>query len=430
MSVMRRQACIQQEQRRLAEQSARSNLTLACHAVQAWGVPVAAVTRCLRLSERTVRRWRHGQSGATPARRGRRPRWASRPQRNEVYQFLRQSGTATSLAAVRARFPQIRREDLKDVVHRFRRVQRRKAQRHQSRLEWRRSGAVWAADFKERREPIEGRYGWIFSVKDLSSRYQLAWLPLEEANGKVVRAIYARLFAEHGEPLVMKMDNGGPFRDDETKQLLAEHEVVPLFSPKRRPSYNGGVERANGQLASYQQAVAEFRGRRAGPTREDAETARQLANDLARPAGWCGPTAGQLWALRQPISAAERSAFLAGVATYRAEVRGEWEFDADAELTHDEASAIDRRAVRDALVEQGLLRIHPRRHRRKAAEHNSAPAGATLTAGAGILELAMHAAPLIVGGAMDSRPHVAAGVQPPTEEATSSTNKSSASGQN
>jgi hypothetical protein len=227
-----------------------------------------------------------------------------------------------------------------------------------------------------------------------------------------------------GWPLVVKMDNGGPFRDDETKRLLAEHEVLPLFSPKRCPSYNGGVERANGQLAGYQEAVAEFRGRRAGPTREDAETARQLANDLARPGGWQGPTAGELWARRQPISAEERMAFMATVAAHRAEIRAEWKFDADADLTHDQASAIDRRAIRDALVEHGLLRIHPRRGPRPAKTSTTAASHVTADAGAGILQLAMHAAhaaPPMVDGAADSQPHFAVAVKPTQEEATYST---------
>jgi len=72
---------------------------------------------------------------------------------------------------VRRAFPELRRADLADLVRRFRRLQRRKAERHRSRLEWLRPGAVWAADFKERREPIEGRYGWILSIKDLASRW-------------------------------------------------------------------------------------------------------------------------------------------------------------------------------------------------------------------------------------------------------------------
>jgi transposase InsO family protein len=157
-----------------------------------------------------------------------------RHQRNQVYQFLRERGAETPLAAVRAAFPQLTRVDLHELLARYRRVQRRKAERHKSRLEWRQPGAVWAADFKERREPIEGRYGWILSIKDLASRYQLLWEPLAEATHQVVRAAYSRLIAEHGPPLVMKSDNGGPFRAEETKSLLAEYGIVPLFSPVRR----------------------------------------------------------------------------------------------------------------------------------------------------------------------------------------------------
>jgi transposase InsO family protein len=417
--VTRRRARERQHQRRVAEQSVRGAVADACRAVQTQGLPVADVIRRLGVSERTVRRWREDDSPRPPDERGRPPRGISREERNQVYQFLRRGGTSTPLVAVRAAFPQLRRADVADLVSRFRRLQRHKAQRYQSRLEWLRPGTVWAADFKEPREPIEGRYGWIVSVKDLASRCQLAWQPLEKATASVVQAIYAQLFAEHGPPLVLKTDNGGPFRDAATKDLLAKHQVIPLFSPKRRPQYNGGVERANGQLAGYQQAVAEFRGRAAGPTREDADTARRLANDLARPAGLDGPTARELWAARRPISAAERAALLAAVEQRRAAVRAQWGLASDEPLTHDPSSAIDRRAVRDALVEHGLLRIHPRRRKRGTAKQASAPLLLTTTGSAGILQLAP-----------DPRPHGAAGVPQPYEEAHFSTDKPSASGQN
>jgi len=128
---------------------------------------------------------------------------------------------------------------------------------------------------------------------------------VEEGNARAVQATYARLFEEHGPPLVLKSDNGGPFRDHETKELLAEYDVVPLYNPRRRPAYNGGVERANGQLAGYQEALAEYHGRAGLPTCADAEEARQLANELNHPAGWRAPTAVQLWAERQPITASE-----------------------------------------------------------------------------------------------------------------------------
>jgi hypothetical protein len=124
----------------------------------------------------------------------------------------------------------MRRDDLKDILRRFRRVQRRKAERRQSRLEWRRPGAVWAADFKECRQPIEGRYGYLLSVKDLASRYQLVWLPVEVADGELVRSIYTRLFTEYGRPLVVKSDNGG--------------------APDPRPQFAAGVQSLNEEAHS------------------------------------------------------------------------------------------------------------------------------------------------------------------------------------
>jgi len=173
----------------------RQRVATVCHYVQTQAVPVIQVTRYLALSDRTVRRWRSRTcrsrtTGQGP--RGRPPQPATRRERNAVYQFLRERGAGTPLVAVQAAFPHLRRFDLSEVLRRYRRVARRRHQRHQSRLVWQRAGAVWAADFKERREPIEGRYAWILAVKDLASRCQLAWLPVEEQTAETVQAVYAQ----------------------------------------------------------------------------------------------------------------------------------------------------------------------------------------------------------------------------------------------
>jgi len=423
--VKRRQVQRQHIERRTAEQSVRCRVAAACQAVATRGVPMVQLTRHLAISERTVRHWRQAGDTSLTVSCGRPPRCASREERNRVYRFLKERGAATPLVAVRAAFPQLRRVDVAEILRRFRRLARRRAQRHQSRLEWRRAGAVWAADFKERREPLEGRYGWILSIKDLGSRYQLAWQPLVEATAAEVQAIYAELFAEHGPPLVMKSDNGGQFKADETKGLLAEHGVIPLYSPKRHPQYNGGVERANGQLASYQEALAQHHNRPSGPTCGDAEIARQLANELARPGGWQGPTARQLWNERTPLTPQERDAFRATVCERRTVVRAQWEFAPDVALTHYPASAVDRRAVRDALVVHDLLRIHPRRKRGRHVHASSpgiaqstvlakpaeaqapgcdlSPANARTLAGAGTIAMHRVIAPPTVGEAPDLR---------------------------
>jgi transposase InsO family protein len=421
------------EQHRQAERRARLRVVAACGAVEEQGVPVVYVTRILALCERTARRWRRAGSALPLAARGRPPWPASRDERNTVYRFLRERGAETPLDALRAAFRDLRRAELQNLLVRYRRLQRRKAQRRQSRLEWRQAGTVWAADFKERREPIEGRYGWILAVKDLASRYQLAWLPVEEATAEIVQATYARLFAKHGPPLVLKTDNGGPFQADSTKRLLADQGVTPLFSPRRRPSYNGGVERANAQLAGYQEALAEFRGRPGMPTREDARSAQRLANELARPDGWRGATASELWRSRQPLTALQRTDFLVAVAERRAAVRAQFNFGPEESLNHYAQAAVDRRAVRDVLVAQDLLRIQPRRPKRGAMaardSEKSSLAPAQPACCAGTIQLVRAAAPSMVDGAPAPATRKIPWGQTQIEEATSSTNKSSASGQ-
>lgn len=435
---MRQQQC----NRRWAEESVRQRVATVCHFVQTQQVPLTQVTRCLSISDRTVRRWRSqscAPSVACPVTRGRPSQPATRQERNLVYRFVKERGAGTPLASVQAAFPHLRRADLLEVLRRYRAVARKRRQRQQSRLRWCRAGTVWAADFKERREPIEGRHPWILAVKDLASRYQLAWLPVPEATAEAVQTTYARLFAEHGPPLVLKSDNGGQFRDEQTKQLLAEHDVVPLYNPRRRPAYNGGVERANGQLAGYQEAVAAAQGRAGLPTCGDAEQARCLANDLARPEGWRGPSAAQLWQQRPAVTAADRASFLAAVTDRRHQARAALQLPLEGGLEHYAQAAVDRRAVRDALVAQGLLRIEPRRKKRAArasspepsagSETESAPREAPASSGAGTIPSASMVALAIVGDAAASEPSVALPGNQPTEEAHSSAHKTAASGQ-
>ncbi len=200
---------------------------------------------------------------------------------------------------------------------------------------------------------------------DDHSRFLVGYGMHASASSALGLEVLRAAIASYGPPLVMKSDNGSQFRAEETKRLLAEYRVAPLFSPKRCPQYNGGVERANRQLASYQESSAQSHQRSAGPTREDAALAIQLANQLARTHGWRGPTTAELWAGRASLASIERDAFLAAVEQQRAVVHTQWNFAPDQVLIHDQTAAVDRRAVRDVLVAHDLLRIHPRRKSRR-----------------------------------------------------------------
>ena len=58
-------------------------------------------------------------------------------------------------------------------------------------------------------------------------------------------------------------------------------------------------------------------------------------------------------------------------------VRAQWEFAPDAVLGHYPSAAVDRRAVRDALLAHDLLKIHPRRKRRSGPASFSDQTGGT-----------------------------------------------------
>jgi hypothetical protein len=163
------------------------------------------------------------------------------------------------------------------------------------------------------------------------------------------------------------------------------------------------------------------------PTREDAENARCLANGTARPHGWRGPTAGEQWAQRSPIPAEQRAAFQATGEQLHAQVRASWDFAPDETLTHYQAAAVDRSAVRDVLLDYELLKIHPLRRPR---ERETAGLVVQRARSADRIVLAQVTAPPTEDGVADREPHVASPIRNQSEELHCSTNKLKASGKN
>jgi transposase InsO family protein len=249
------------------------------------------------------------------------------------------------------------RREIQDLLRRYRRAWRRRRRLLTRRLHWTRPGSVWAIDFAEPPQPIEGRYARLLAVRDLASGYQLLWLPvLDEAAATAVAALTA-LFRQHGAPLVLKSDNGSAFVAAEMEVLLSAWGVGHLFSPPRLPQYNGSCEAGIGSMKvrTHHESV-----RRSDPgqwTCEDAEAARQQANQTARPWGSRGPTPAEAWQERRRPEAKERAAFLEAVKRLQREARQQQGYPADTPLDRAAQAAVDRVAIRDALVATGLLRI-------------------------------------------------------------------------
>ena len=92
-------------------------------------------------------------------------------------------------------------------------------------------------------------------------------------------------------------------------------------------------------------------------TADDTEAARRMANELHYPQGWQQPTPARLWQARLRLTREQRTAFHQTVNEHRITVRSQQGYPLDTDLDHYHQAAIDRVAIRRALVEYGFLTL-------------------------------------------------------------------------
>jgi transposase InsO family protein len=199
------------------------------------------------------------------------------------------------------------------------------------------------------------------SPSDIASGRQLLWRPVRACTAQGALQELESLFAIHGAPLVLKSDNGSAFIEHHFRERIRAFNSEILFSPPRKPSYNGAIEAGIGSLTSRTEQHAARHGHPGHWTWDDVEAALAEANATARPFGEYGPTPDTVWSCRTPILPQERSRFQSTVATRRQEV-----LDAHGRplTTLQDAAqqrATDRRILRQVLVELGYLYLTRRR---------------------------------------------------------------------
>src|SRR5262249_13494872 len=209
-------------------------------------------------------------------------------------------------------FPDLPRAELADLLRRYRRVWVRRHAQALHVLHWPRPGTVWAIDYAEPPQPLEEGYTDLLAVRDLASGLQLLWLPVAEATAAATSAALLALFTLYGAPLVLKLDNGAPFVAQATRELLAQWQVLALYSPPGRPQYNGAIEAGIGALKARTHYQAVRQGRPGEWTLADAEAARLEADALARPWGAHGPTPAERWAGRVGVTERGRRGLAGG----------------------------------------------------------------------------------------------------------------------
>jgi hypothetical protein len=324
----------------------------------------------LHLCPRTLRQWDHDFSRLTPnlpavhfQPLGRPCLRSSPQQRNQVIALLDDFGPALGVPCLRQAFPDMARAELQDILLRYRRVWRKLHYQPLRILHWQVPGSVWAADFAQAPQPIDGRYPYLLAVRDLASGRQLLWLPVMLANSDAILRALASLFALYGAPLILKTDNGSPFAAA-FLSLVSHPSPLFLFSPPYTPAYNGSIEAGIGSLKTRTETHASRHGRPGFWTFDDAAAAQAEANATARPQGPSGPTPDELWQTRPTIAAAQRALFHATVDRHRALLRTQpdgHDWPEVGPMTQSQERALDRQAIRRALEELGYLLYSRRR---------------------------------------------------------------------
>lgn len=359
----------QRRQRRL-EKDIRRQAVTCYHDLRQEGYALEEVAGLLGVTPRTLRQWAFAccpdKKSALPL--GRPAARSDVAARQEVLGFLKDAGPGVGVPTLQDRFPDLARAELADLVQRYRHVVATRYHKCMRRLSWPVLGRVWSMDFAEPSllgaswslPAIDGNYPYLLAVRDLSSGYQLCWLPVTAATAAITCQVLTMLFELFGAPLVLKADNGPPFRADDTKHFLKNASVHFLYSPPYWPRYNGAIEAAIGSLKTWTQQYAARQGRAGHWTWADVAAARQQAN-AGQPRRLHGRTPAEAWAGRTTISDVERVRFELTVLRQRYVARSELGLEQETQLNHWDDSAVDRKAIGRALVEHDYLLFRGRR---------------------------------------------------------------------
>lgn len=285
-------------------------------------------------------------------------------------------GPGIGIPTLRDMFPELKRAELEDLLHRYRRLYVRKNRVCLHLLRWHKPGTVWAMDFCQPPQPVDGIYPYVFMVRDLASGNQLLSLPVPSRELKHVIDALRVLLIQMGAPLVLKSDNEfdtgfvSRFGDDlqrvarsQLAALLDEFTVTPLLSPPYFPRYNGAIEAGIGAFKTRAHLEAARHGHPLEWNCNDVESARLQANEESRPWGFDRNTPDIAWIERAPVSPLDRTAFRQIVQLCEQELRQDKQHELleGIPLGPRDIASARRAAICRALVKHGFLSIRRKR---------------------------------------------------------------------
>jgi transposase InsO family protein len=182
-------------------------------------------------------------------------------------------------------------------------------------VRWHRPGRVWAMDFSEAPQPIDGAYRYLLQVRDLASQYHLAALPVSDTTAATACGLLRALCVDGNAPIVLKVDNGSAFISADLRAWAAAAGTQLLYSPPRYPRYNGAIEASIAAITTRAHHVAAAAGHPESWTCQTVEHARNWANGIVRRPS--GQSAAAAWIQATPITQVERRRFLRACAATR-----------------------------------------------------------------------------------------------------------------
>lgn len=306
-----------------------------------------------------MKRWRTDQFEITE--RGRPAERSDVELRNQLMSIFALMGPHIGLPTLREMMPDIPKNELIELMRRYRYAFKKRKAKLIHALRWQRPGAVWAMDNAEPPKPIDGIYSRLLLIKDLSSGKMLMSIPCKSEDADTAIACLKTLFEWYGPPLVIKSDNGTGFKSDKMKVYLEKQNVLQLFSPPGTPAYNGSVEAGVGGIKTRAVFEAARNDRPGLWTCDDIEAARCQMNLTKRVEDHRQPTPNQLWKNRLRLSETERELFNQKTKEFESTERKSKGYLPDFGLNHYEQSKLDRVAISKALIKLKYLFVRRRR---------------------------------------------------------------------
>jgi transposase InsO family protein len=284
-------------------------------------------------------------------------------QRRDVLDFLALHGAALGVAVLQDHFPALARRDLGCLLHLARtEVDHVAAGGFYRCVTWADAGRTWALDHTEPPTPIDGRYRFVLTVRDLASGCTLAAAAVASPDAASTIDILRALIAQHGAPLVLKADNGAAFTAHAMRAFLASHQIHLLLSPAYTPQYNGACEAGNGTVKHLAHQLAARGGRPETWTLNDLEAARLLANRRITDRDQT-QTPEQRFAGRPPITADERARLATAIAGEHRRRAADCAIAASHGVRKIADDVLARQAIAAALSGTGVITIRSRRLR-------------------------------------------------------------------